>query len=596
MAQTKGKESIANANVPNEPLAFQGRATDRSAISGVGKCVDAAKTDRPAASANLQAKSKAQPEGATKMKTAEKGVERTRQNQPIQAKGSVAHEVSIVPPLFVRKDASGIIMGVGWTSDMLSGPDQPLNVRMRDPGVGLSGSEWAKIPYNFRLFPTDALARIWDFAYEPIIRKEVLEYKQQLKVAAKADQEMDWPNQLLIVLVDILEAELQEGAKHIVDASDIKTGESKTSTSDIISGYAGFLDIDLFIEAVYEIHNTLTDPSYNTTTAREALALSKGVKIDSHFTEILIELYEDLQPFELHSEMATTASDKERHDKKMLFLEQLENSFCKYKREESEQATGDATTGQVKGEEGEMLVEGSAVGKGKGKGRKKKRKSELLVDNAETDKGNGKGKERDMLVKGSTMGKGKSEDNDLKPDDAMTGKGKAKEKYVLVSKGKATELLMEGPTTEKCKCKENDLPMAGNTVSKEKCKDCNHHHHEAIMHHVYSDLLSEAKALFLDPKSIGFHKAMGLNAEADSTTSSAPTHVSYALRDLVQSPLTVQEETRLIAYYKMYDHMENFIRPQTATLAEVDRLCRLLLSPDFFAALTPLIGELTWNR
>ena len=113
---------------------------------------------------------------------------------------------------------------------------------------------------------------------------------------------------------------------------------------------------------------------------------------------------------------------------------------------------------------------------------------------------------------------------------------------------------MEGPAIDKGKGKEGD-------------------HYEATMRAIQYEILAGAKALFLDPKSEGFLEAMSLNL-----------------------PLTQKQEVALVRYKKTYDFMEGFIRPQIASLALVEFVCKLLLVPDCFAALTPIIEELRWNR
>ena len=476
--------------------------------------------------------------------------------------------------------------------------NQSLKVKIRDPSVGLSDDEWAKVPDKFKYFERGALARIWDYAYDPVVRREILEYRRRLPYASEVERKyMDWPNELLLALVDIQEAENQEGAGDVVGKSHIQTGERQLSISSIIEEAADLWDIDILLAALSEIHNALEDPSYDTTIARELLARSKGVKPDAQLTEAPMDSQEDVQTFRFSYNQDATASENN-----MLLLEKLEKVFGKGKSEESELRMDDATTGQAMGKDGEVVAEGSAIGKGKGKKKKKKRKknkkSKLLVDDADTQEG--KGEECDMPVEDWTMGKGKCKEIELTLEDATTGKGKAKESDTLAKdpimdkgKGKATELLIAGPATGKGKGKENDLPTAGTAVSKGKCKDCNHHHHEAIIHQGYTDLLSEAKALFLDPKSIATYKVMSADPRSNFGTCDDE---AWVPRDPVQVPLTKKEEAALVSYYKVYDLMENFIRPQKASLAEVDRLCRILRSRGFFVALTPVIEELRWNR
>ena len=269
-------------------------------------------------------------------------------------------------------------------------------------------------------------------------------------------------------------------------------------------------------------------------------------------------------------------------------------AYGKGKGEKTKRAMQDVTTGKDKGKEGDLVVGNSAISKTKGID---ERDIKLPIDDTATSKG--KGEERDMLVENSTISKGKRKDNELPLKDTTAGQGKAKENGVLMKdpgvgrgKGKESELLMEGPVTEKSKGKENGLPLADNTGSKDQNKVCDPQ--EAA----YYRFLSEAKALFFDPRSGGFHKGMSLNLNLASTftASSAPPPEQNVPRDLLLSPLTRTEEAALIAYKKTFDIMEGWIRPQLATPCQVDLLCRLLAFPTFFFALFPFIAELRWNR
>ena len=89
---------------------------------------------------------------------------------------------------------------------------EPRDVKIREEDTGLSAEEWAKVPNEFRHLDQQILARFWDFAYNPVIRQTVLNYKRE---AALAGEVLDLPNELLAAFVDIQEATIMESAKYI---------------------------------------------------------------------------------------------------------------------------------------------------------------------------------------------------------------------------------------------------------------------------------------------------------------------------------------------------------------------------------------------
>lgn len=276
--------------------------------------------------------------------------------------------------------------------------------------------------------------------------------------------------------------------------------------------------------------------------------------------------------------------------------------------EESELAMEDTMTSIDKDKEGDLPVESSTAKKAKGK--KKRKKTKLPKDDKTSSEG--KGKEGPMLVEGSTNGEGNSKDQGLPPKDDIAGEVRYINDGTMwtyigsrVRNRLESSLLMEGPVTGKGKGNENDLPLADTTVSKGKSKQYNHGgdsdlvsndiDKEAPMRKLHSDLLSDAKGLFLDPKSGGF-MSLNLSAALKSVASRSPPNLQCAPRNLLTSPLTPEEEDVLIGYQGLFDMMKELIRPQTATPEQVDILCRtLVVYPNTFIALQPLIDELRWN-
>ena len=560
LEQTKGKESRANADLLKESPAFQGRATDRNETSRFGKRVDVAKANEPATSVGLLTTIKAHKERTTKEKTVEEGVERNWQFQTTLAKGSVADKNIQKPPVVLLNEN---LEPLGFISRVLassSGTNPPRGLEPRKSGVGLSLDELIKVPDEFTHHHQSILARFWDLAYNPVVRKTVLDYKQSLAMAGEADKGLDWPNKLLATLVGVLEAEILGLAEHAFDATDINTIESEDDESAIPEQSA-----ELYA-ALCELQKSILNPEYNTTTARETLASSNGVKkLDLPIlTQVLLCIYEELRALHDVAQMDATPSEKRKMMLEKMAAAKLQ-ALGKGKDEEGELATEDETTdkgkGKGKGKEGGIPMEGLTIGKGNGKD------NELPEEDAKDSKG--KAKESDVFVKDPDSGESKGKENDLPLKDATISKGKGKGKKKGKGKGKGKEKenepIEEGPTTQNGKGKEDDLPLVDTTVSKGEHEDFDHH--EASERKMDSDLFDIDASLFVDLDSI-------------------------PLKLRAQAPLSTKEKIKLVAY----EIVEDFIRPQKASLAQVQLLCSILTRPAIFEAMTPVIEELRWNR
>lgn len=543
LVQIKGKEPIANANFRKRPQAPEERAKDKTAIPWLGKLIDGGRFDESAADAHLLPKSKADRGGVTKGTT---WVERTKLVQGIPLKGSIADKNSLMPPIVLLNEVPGttnFIVRIPTPSDQLP------ELRFRASGNGLSSDEWAKIPHEFRHFHRLTLAKFWDLAYTPIVRKTFLDYKQKLALAGKADKVLDWANKLLATLVDIHEANILETANSIFDAGNIEKFIEKFPLDLSIS--------DELLAALAETKQTLDDPSYDTTTAREIFALLKGVKFDSRLTKRLIHFYKELES--LHNSSKMVAPSRNKKYILMIKLNALDLvAFSKGKGEVLTLVTEDMT----------LATEDAKTSNGKGEN------VELVAETA-TDKGKGKGKENDSPATNTTISKGKSK-----------GKGKGKNKGRGKGKGKEGELLVEGPATDtgKGKGKENDLPVNYLTIGEDKGKESDEI--EAARRQANSDILRGAKKLWLGSKADEFRKAM---ARIFTATPDNP-------RGLFQSPLAMLEAAKLIAYSKTLGIMDSFIRPQIGQIAHVEVFCSLLAEPDFFAAMAMVVEELNWDR
>lgn len=384
----------------------------RALIARVDEFIRIAHIDKPAI-AHLLTGSKAHKEGATE----EKSAGPTRLLQDLPNKGS------LLPPVISLKGASGFDEDSLSILGSSSGANQPPELRLRESGAGLSADEWAKLPNEFLYLHEDTLVEFWDLAYDPVVRETVLKYKGVLALAGEADGVVDLSNKLLVALAEIQEAEAQEGAKHVVNTSNTKTGNCKLSISAVEEEPAGLSDKDTLLAALLELENSLADPDYNNFLAREKYASSKGVKLDSEtLTQLLIDFYKYLQ--DLH------------HSSKMNAIE-------------DDQLVEDLAIGNGNGKRKRKK-------KGKSKGKSKGKKSKSLMDDEAT--GEGKAKEGDMLEEGLPIDEGKGKDDDWTLEAAANGKGKDKESSVLTN----------NQAIGTVRSKENDSPLENEALGEGK--------------------------------------------------------------------------------------------------------------------------------
>ncbi len=549
-----GYEIIFMRQVPP----YQERATDESAIPVFGKPVQAAKVDKPTASAHLPTKS-----GVHKKlgEAAQKKFEGIDMSLPQAREGSNADEYLTAPLVSLE---GRVFLCLHPSS---SGSDQLAGSEILEQGTELSADDWEKVPNEFRNLDRKILVGYWDLAYNPVVRKRVLDYKRVLASAGlKEDEMLDEPNKLLAALVDIQEAEIRKGVEHSVAVSENKTSEHKLGGSAMTEEFMERSGTKILAAALLEIDKSLLDRSYNITTARENFASSKGVKLNS------VEVYEFFHHYQkLRTSYYSSTTKTTRGDNKMTLLEL--KVFDNGKDKESGPAVGEASSSEVKGKEGDLLVEeASAIGKAKAKGKKKsgkggkKKKSKLLMDDAATDTGKG----CDMLVEGSTVDEGKGKGKELPLlENATAGKGKAKESNVL----------MKDQANGKGKGKENDLPVKDTTSGKGKEGD--------------------------QSSSSGFRKfklTLDLNTEPQLTPS------SFLVVDLGGSRPTVDHVTDIFSKYNatkedfftarmgLLCFMVDKVRPQEASSDELDGFCQILSAQVVFDEMSLVIEELKWNR
>ena len=413
---------------------------------------------------------------------------------------------------------------------------------------------------------------------------------------------MGAPKKHLVTLVDMKAAKIREVARQIFD-----TDENKVNIAALLELSDELSSMDILAAAFAETREAIADPSHHVTAARERYASSKGMKLDSQLIERLKELFKEVTR-DLHTPSSPFEKATTRDDKMKIMLEKMAllelREFGKDKDKESKPAIEDPDTGKVKSKEGGAHVEGSYMSQGRAEenaaGKGEEQENKLASDVA----ANGKdiGKEDDTLVEGSMIDKGKEKQSDLIMEGPTTekgkrkgkkvaGKGKRKDRDMLVEestnnkgKEKEREELLEGLAKEKGNSKDNDSPPAD---SKSESMESGHDDEETGQ--VDSDLLREAKALFLGSNADNFHEAVLflLSAEQGST-------VSDVLID--ESRVLEVSENALLKFIKLRNLMERAIRTQTASPAQAVHCCRIFSDPHFFDVLSPVIEELRWNR
>ena len=232
--------------------------------------------------------------------------------------------------------------------------------------------------------------------------------------------------------------------------------------------------LDMFVAAIHEFREAVADPSFNTTTAREKLALTKGVTVDSQFVEKIRDLMGDIDK-ELYGSVYSVASGITEHAQ-MLFLSEAKKihmlqtmdyveykAFGKGERNESPPERKSITFAILTDKESEMGVGGSSGSQDKGQattmgGLQGKNISPAL---GETSNGKSVGKEHDTFVKDATTDKSKKKQIESAANDAVNGKGTSKLHDTLY------DIVAEGAATDKSKGKQSE-PVVERPQKKKK--------------------------------------------------------------------------------------------------------------------------------
>lgn len=239
-----------------EPPVIRGNGAPESDLPGPG-------SEHRKSGVGLSAKSKAQKEGATPAKKALKSLRRgwlrgwLEEIQERSTKEPVADKDPHEPP---------VTRGNGGPGSGLSGPSS----KHSELGV----------------WPADRRAH----ARNPKVRNAGSSYKQKLALRGEMDKNPNQSSHFPVALADLQEAEVQEGAEHIVAATEVKTSGGKQSLSAVADKSAD-LPETIFFTALKEFQSIYADLPNDT---RRILALSKGVKLDPQLRRILTDLETDL--------------------------------------------------------------------------------------------------------------------------------------------------------------------------------------------------------------------------------------------------------------------------------------------------------------
>ena len=433
LALENSSGSPSNANPQEEVFEIFEKDGHGGKKTWFGTVADAAKAGKPVGGVRFCRKIKSRKEGATKEETALVEPESTGLTLAPLEEEAVADKDSHTSTIASENDSiwrarftaesleeDSLVPSFKFEYDANGNPrrflvktikGQQMVPKFREKGLVLTRRERMNTPDEFVNYNQSILASLWDMSYDPLIRTKVLGYNLDLNLAGKEDRMMDWSHNLLTALVHIPipQANVREGAKHLVDASESKISNNKSSTAGLPEESAK-LSHSSPPEIIWDTLNEHSDPALNSThsitTARTKPALSQGVN-----------------PFLLVEKSNT---------------------------EGSKPTMEDPVTSKDKGKEGPVTSkykgkEGSVISKdkdNKGLVTSKDKDNEGLV----TSKDKGKAKEGYMLEGSANISekesekkatkKGKGKNIDLPKDRAQTGKGKSKEHDTIAESSK----------------------------------------------------------------------------------------------------------------------------------------------------------------
>lgn len=413
--------------------------------------------------------------------------------------------------------------------------------------------------------------------------------------------------------------------------------------------------LDMFVAAIHEFREAVADPRYNITTARERLASTKGLNLDSQLVEKIRDLMGDIDK-ELYGFVYSVARGSSEYEqmlcmseaRKMHMLQTMGyveyKAFGKGECNESPPERRDLIFTILRDKESEIGVGASTTSQDKSQAKTTRGPQGDSIKPALDEVANGKsvGKEHDMFVESATTDNGKEKQIESASNDVVSGKGtsqvhdmlhdmlvegaasdqseeKQSEPVVERSqkkkkrnrkskknnmptedsmndegKGKETDDFVEASTLDKGKGKENELLVEGLGTDDGKNKEMGLSPAEyEVQGGESGDLFSpETYDLILEAKRV----------DLGPTSDDEANEVSRMLAEFESSGRNLHhqvpetEKDGLMACRKMYRLMVEAIRPQTAAPSQLDLFCRFFEDPILYDAMSGTFEEFMWNR
>ena len=461
---------------------------------------------------------------------------------------------------------------------------------------------------------------------------------------AGADPVLARPGKSLATTVGILNA-----ARRIIDTINTENIQTQNNIATSLNMASQTPTLDLFVAAIHELREAVADSKYDVTTARERLALTKGVNFDSQLVEKVRGIITDIDK-ELHTTSDSLSNASTEDEKRMFMLQTMDyvegKAFGKGESKESPPSEKDLAASILSDKESETKVGGSSTSQGKGEniklsssevanGEDMSKEASTLVEGATTD--NGKENQIKPALNGVVTDQGMSKEENTLVEDANTDKGKEKQIEPVVDgpkkkkrkprkkkkqrptdqsmndignseqdedfvgpstldkgKGKESELPIEGSATDQGRNDEIGLPPAETEVQGERNIEVGLPPAETEVQgeeNDYNELFVTQETKDLTQEAIDAD--LGPISDRDSG-------ITFRIGEPEPTgphpPLYVSHADAIMSIRKMHALLKLAIRPQIATPYQLDLFCRFVGDPVLFSKMREIIGELKWNR
>ena len=209
----------------------------------------------------------------------------------------------------------------------------------------------------------------------------------------------------------------------------------------------------MFVAAIHEFREAVADPSYNATTARERLALTKGLNLDSQLVGKIRDLIIDIDK-ELHTTPCSFAEASNEDEKKLFMWQTMDyvayKAFGESKSNESMPAVKDLTASTLRDKETEIGVGCSTTSQGKRQAKRTGERKRKKIKPVLNDVASGKGvsKEHDKFVERTIIDKEEEKKIESDLNDVVNDKDRRKVHNMLY------DMLLEGANTDQGKEKQ----------------------------------------------------------------------------------------------------------------------------------------------